>query len=265
MAEILTDVPPVLYKYRSWDNHNHRKLFEERELYFSSIDQFNDPFDGTIPYRYDPAELTEDNIFKKYYSMAKNDHPDWREEQIVKLCYEYQQRGYFHDEGYLDKVEQDHLKKLNETFGIVCLCKKNNNFLLWSHYSNSHSGFCIGFDKMLLFEDAYHSQFSHMLYQEDLPVLSLFDNTFEHFAKLIGTKSKLWEYEEEYRLSQIYFARKKITLRPETIVEIIFGCKMTVEQKFEKLAFIEKMYPHARVFEASLSRKKFELVIVQIR
>ena len=264
MQEFLFDVPGVLYKYRDWDNVNHKRLLQNRELYFSSIDQFNDPFDGTITYRYNPKELTEENIFLKYYEITKREYPDWKDDKIHEHCYSYQQKGYFHDEKYLQDFETDTLKQINRDFGIVCLCKERDNFLLWSHYSNSHKGFCIGFDKTLLFEDTL-AGFSHMQYEEELPALNLFDNVFEAFKKLIGTKSKTWKYEYEYRLTRIHYSRRRVTLRKETIVEIIFGCKMEQSEKFKILNFVAQEYPHARVYEMKLSKTKFETEIMQIR
>ena len=264
MTKFLYDVPDVLYKYRDWNNPNHKRLLEKKELYFASIDQFNDPFDGTIPHRYNPEELTEANIFLKYYQITKREYPDWKEEQIHNYCFEYQQRGHFHDEKFLEDFEADTLKQINKDFGIVCLCKEKDNFLLWSHYANSHTGFCVGFDKTLLFEDTA-SQFAHMHYQNNLPTLNLFDNVFEHFKKLIGTKSKIWEYEDEYRLSKIYSSRKVAVLKKETIVEILLGSKMEQQEKFKLLAFIEQEYPHAKVFDMRLSKTKFETEIMQIR
>ncbi len=264
MTEFLFDVPDVLYKYRDWDDAYHKRLLENRELYFSSIDQFNDPFDGTIPYRYNPEQLTEENIFLKYYEMTKREYPDWKDDKIHSHCFHYQQMGHFHDEKYLEDFEADTLKQINRDFGIVCLCKERDNFLLWSHYSNSHKGFCIGFDKKLLFEDT-KAGFAHLQYEEDLPTLDLFENVFDAFKKLIGTKSKTWKYEKEYRLSRTYYSRKKIILRKETIVEIILGCKMEQAEKFKILNFVAQEYTHAKVFDMKLSKTKFEIEIIQIR
>ena len=264
MPEFLFDVPNILYKYRDWNDPNHKRLLEKGELHFSSIDQFNDPFDGTIPYRYRQDELTEENIFKKYYQITKREYPHWNDEQIHQHCYYYQQMGYFHDEKYLEDFETDTLKQINRDYGIVCLCKERDNFLLWSHYANSHKGFCVGFDKTLLFQDT-GAGFAHMQYEEDLPLLGLFDNVFEVFKKLIGTKSKIWTYEDEYRLTRAQYARKQMILRKETIVEIILGCKMEQREKFKIVDFAGKEYPHARVYDMKLSKRKFEIEIMQIR
>lgn len=263
MERFLYDVPEVLYKYRDWGDIYHKRLLLEGELYFASLDQFNDPFDGTIPHRYDPTELTEDKIFMKYLQMAKREHPDWDETRIHEECFEYQRRGYFHDEGYLEKFEESALEDLKKQFGIVCLCRQPDNFLLWSHYAKSHTGICIGFDKYRLFEDA-RCQFAHMVYQEEFPLLGLFDNVFEHFKKLIGTKSPIWEYEEEYRLTKAEAARTIVHLRPETIVEVVVGCQMDFKEREKVVNFIRVNLPHVRGYEMRKSKTAFKISREQI-
>jgi hypothetical protein len=262
--EFLFDVPDILYKYRDWTNPFNKRLLTHRELYFASVDKFNDPFDGTIPHRYDPAQMTDENIFIKYYQVTKDTYPNWTDEEIHKHCYEYQQRGYFKDETHLEHFEEHTKKNVNSSFGIVSLSKEQNNFLMWSHYSNSHKGFVVGFDKKLLYRDTQAS-FAHMQYQDNLPTLDLFEDTVTHFTKLIGTKSNIWSYENEYRLTKGNFARQNAILGTDTFAEIIFGCKMPQTDKFDLLNLIEQRYPDTRVFDSKLSKTRFETELIQIR
>jgi hypothetical protein len=55
MIDRFTDIelPKTLYKYRDWNNKYHRKLISKQELYFPKPSEFNDPFDGNIPVRWD--------------------------------------------------------------------------------------------------------------------------------------------------------------------------------------------------------------------
>jgi hypothetical protein len=103
-----------------------------------------------------------------------------------------------------------------------------------------------------------------MQYTDNIPRLGLFENVPDTFTKLIGTKSKTWDYEEEYRLTKIDAAKKPMKLNAETIAEIHFGCKMDQETKFQLIEKIKGLYPKASVFESKLSKSKFELEIHQI-
>jgi hypothetical protein len=58
----MKDIPPLLFKYRDWDNNHHKKCLTDTEIFFSPPASFNDPFDCSIPFRYEEKDLTEDKI-----------------------------------------------------------------------------------------------------------------------------------------------------------------------------------------------------------
>lgn len=41
-----------LHKYRCWDDDNHKKMLREREIFFTSPANFNDPFDCGLPIKF---------------------------------------------------------------------------------------------------------------------------------------------------------------------------------------------------------------------
>jgi hypothetical protein len=71
MGEILTDIPDVIYKYRDYNNEWNRKTLFDHELYMASMSQFNDPFEGQLPFRYYPEEVTSENIYLKLLETGK--------------------------------------------------------------------------------------------------------------------------------------------------------------------------------------------------
>ena len=85
------DIPTILYKYRDWGNPYNKKLLTDNEVYFASPREFNDPLDCAIPFRYDEKDLTEENIFKKCYQLAKYAHPDWDDTRLHELAFKSQQ------------------------------------------------------------------------------------------------------------------------------------------------------------------------------
>jgi len=62
--------PKTLYKYRDWYNDYHKQILTENQIFLSSQNAFNDPFDAVIPFRYDEREMTSENIFKKLYETG---------------------------------------------------------------------------------------------------------------------------------------------------------------------------------------------------
>ena len=71
----------ILYKYRCWDDENHRRILEEGEIFFVSPKEFNDPFDCRIPFNiYDtPIDVMEQKIGrvfeKRNFQASKRDLP----------------------------------------------------------------------------------------------------------------------------------------------------------------------------------------------
>ena len=95
------------------------------------------------------------------------------------------------------------------------LTTHNDNLLMWSHYSDSHKGFCIEYNNMKNSHDEFDMQ--KVSYQENIPKintrnvvdnpnLSDSDNIVElhiiikKFIEAYYIKSQDWKYENEWRL-----------------------------------------------------------------
>ena len=257
-------MPEILYKYRPIDSEDHTlNIINYGKIYFPSIFELNDPFDGSVPYVYNEAELTCENIFKKMRNIAVKEHPEYNENQI----HEYvlgAMKDQNYDAKFIEKLNQQMRESIGKSFGIYSLTTKRNNFLMWSHYANSHRGICMGFNTKILF-DQTRPIFTPVTYQEDLPNRSIFDDNETDFVKqLLATKSTVWEYEEEYRLIKLQGARKEVLIPLNGVVEIIFGCKISISNKEKLKGIISQKNPSCKLFECSISKKKFEIEIKQI-
>ena len=249
----------VLYKYKSI-NDSTKKLLTDGELYFPSIGMLNDPFEGSIPYIFDQSELTAENIFLFMHEVAKEDHPDWTEEQICQYVYEEQKRGLLFDDKHLQQQNKETVEDVEKLFGILSLTTNRNNFLMWSHYTESHKGICIGFDVNKV-NDIVSGTLGSVVYDDKLPIKHLNSNVIEFITGLLFTKSKVWEYEDEYRLVKMHASRTTITIPLDAIVEVTIGCKMEQKEKDEIIRVIKDKIPTCKIYEASLSKTKFELDI----
>lgn len=107
-------------------------------------------------------------------------------------------------------------------FGVVCLTPNEDNILMWSHYSESHKGFCIGFeDEFVKTIEDFHS-FEDIKYMPSVPVFKYVDDEFiTLFEKLFFYKHECWKYEEEKRVITKSVGVKKFDKKH--IREIILG------------------------------------------
>jgi hypothetical protein len=258
------DMPEILYKYRPNDCHTLATIIHGK-IYFPSISQLNDPFDGSVPYIYDETELTTENIFKKMWDIAKKEYQEYNDGQIHEYVSQIMNDPN-REEKCVEKLNQEMREKIEKSFGIYSLTTQRNNFLMWSHYADAHKGICMGFNTRTLLEEICPI-FTEVTYQEDLPKHSIHDDDDVKFIKfveqLLATKSKVWEYEDEYRFIKLNYARKEVLIPLRGVEEIIFGCRMNTSCKAALKEIITKNNPDCKLFECSLNKKKFEIDIKQ--
>jgi hypothetical protein len=234
--------PDVIYKYRKWNDNNHKKLLTNNELYMSPSNLFNDPFDCKIYKNYyllDTPEKIEEYIKKSLEKASdwKNDNNktslEMRKtlEKRLSNIDKYQVRSEYYDDEFNNKY-----------IGVACFSKRWDSILMWSHYANNHNGFCIGFDEKRMRYSMLFGKGDYVKYSEDFPIIHPDDNEKEAQNLRTYYKSKEWEYEQEYRFMNLYFdsggadansAKRIVKIEDKHIVEIILGVNMPEKDKKE--------------------------------
>jgi hypothetical protein len=224
---------------------------------------FNDPYEGSIPFVYHPDQLTEENLYIKMRYLAKKENPNWSNTQIDEYCFKAKQKNLLNDPKHIEQMRLDNIREIDAKFGILSLTPKHLNYLMWSHYGNSHTGFCIGFDSTQLFE-TIGGTFGPVMYQKDIPKMDLFGDTLEFYIKQLSTKSKAWEYEEEFRIVKLDGSKETIKYDKNIIRKIVLGYKMIQKDKYEIIEFIIKNEIECEVSELSLDLDEFKLTEMRI-
>ncbi len=256
-------VPETLFKYRSWDD-NTKKILQNLEIYLPSISKLNDPFEGSIPYIYDHEELTEENIYEAMTITGKRIFPSYNPSQLHMAVLDQMSEKSLFNENYLKERSEDSIKHIDKTFGIFSLTTEKNNYLMWSHYANSHQGICIGFNSDKIGNDI-EGLLLKVTYQKKLPLNTIFGEDTIIFAKrMLGTKSDVWTYENEYRITKYNGANKSFQISHDSITEIILGCKISPSDKAEIINIVSANLKDCSIYETVLSRTKFELELRKI-
>ncbi|MCA0973109.1 DUF2971 domain-containing protein [Halomonas denitrificans] len=158
-----------------------------------------------------------------------------------------------------------------ETMAFVSLSRNNSNILMWSHYADSHKGFCLGFYR----SDSYFSDAESIRYRSNRSSLNGMSNS--HFDKINVLKSVAlekaidWAYEEEERLFLCDVENKinnigldgwgqPILLNsfPKTALGAVYlGLRASneLEIKIKKILQLNNM--HTPIFKAQKSINKF--------
>lgn len=231
------DYPKHFYKYRSINESDFESDLSLDALFnsyviFSSRINFNDPFDSKI-------EITSPSPkeYKFLLQSLETLHPLHKGSKIKDLVY----KGNITQLGRKRiNFSKNEINKLIDTYGIFSVSKDNENILLWSHYANSHKGYCIEFKSEGI-------EAKPIIYKNQIPTINLteFSSTTygeEKRNKVISeallTKLDIWSYENEYRVianaEQLEKIGKGIMRQyydPCYIESIIFGSKMSTEIK----------------------------------
>lgn len=258
----------IAYKYRVWDNPNdphgfQRKILTHNELYLSSPDQFNDPFDSSLPFEYRKRDLRPRKIYKKMYQLSLTEWPHLPHFERDRIIKERIGSGVFKDSKYSKEYHENFIKNINREIGIFSLSENNSNILMWSHYADSHKGYCVGLYFNILLKIV--GSIGPVTYTNKFPKLELLPKSpVKDFMKLLTTKSKDWEYEKEIRILIRFMARKTITIPDNCIREVIFGHKMDKKHKKEIIELLKTKSTPIEIFQATMNGKKFKLDINKV-
>ena len=247
-------------------------LFKERLKYLESFKL----------YRYNRADLHSIRNFEK---------------QTIHLS----ENGNFNDvyEGLPSSQLQDLTSKdlilLNDAARITCFSETNDNLLMWSHYADSHKGFCVEYDlKLLNRKDDVLKHIFPIVYQKQRTIKADIQSIIEQIAELdqaiiqdsdyntdylncllpmFVTKGVYWEYEKEWRV--IYTKLEKYQ-KYMNISNIPFECitgiylghridsliKEIILESAERLS--KKVDHNISVYESRLSNTEYKLNFIKI-
>ncbi|RWU10638.1 DUF2971 domain-containing protein [Pedobacter chitinilyticus] len=247
------NLPKTIYKFRDYENPYHLRSLLDSEIYIPSVNEFNDPLDSKTPFRYREEDLTEEKIYKKCLSIAKINYPNRSEQEYQQIAYDIQQKSLIIDEEHIEKFDRMNYNQICNDFGVYCLTPEYDNFLMWSYYSNSHKGFCIGYDSSVIIDCGIFGMGGAVRYKNEFPKLPLFPSEdHQLFLDIFFIKWEIWQHEKEFRLLHQYKNGKIQKLPSNAVSEIILGCNFPEKEKHFFLQLIINKIPNAKVFQMEL-------------
>lgn len=252
----------IVYKYLHPDRID---VLQNTLIRFTQPAALNDPFEGM-------SNLSEIRRFFEQLTKGLGQGTD-----LIETDDDYVST----EQAITDTFGRWNLDNASE-LAFLSLSKKRNNLLMWSYYCDSHRGFTLGFD-------AFHRFFStpipgrksvlREVSYSDRPVMPAPDGDLEAFFRAninILTKSHHWAYEEELRMcaSPAAAAETKLVpngepiylfrFPPDAVREVIFGHRMSKENRTAILDIIGQTYHQAKVYEAGLNESQYDLDVTSI-
>lgn len=238
-----------LYKYRNFSDPYMENIIKNSALYFSSVEQFNDPFDCKLSFRQNYSNQEIKNCF---ISMKeRNPHQPYRLKDMMKKFGKNQD---------FVQIQNSITKQTIASLGVLSLSRNFNSILMWSHYSESHTGLVFEFspknhkDTKSCFFPSIEVEYSDQ-YEE----LSYASNHREEMPKLLLTKYKDWAYEEEHRCFSLDYQGEKKFEKSE-LTSIIFGAKASKKNIDSMIKLCQKYeFNHVKFKQAKLQQGSFSL------
>ena len=144
------------------------------------------------------------------------------------------------DDTLMAKYIRELQNKLDK-MGVICFTELRDNILMWSHYADSHKGICLGFcgksniskislEGNDLYKISEGGDIFKVWYDDEYPEPDM-AQTWHILgsAKILVTKHKGWDYEEEWRAIQE--DGNKLVDYLGRLNEIIFGYRTTNEDR----------------------------------
>ena len=198
--------------------------------------------------------------FNKHSLDILENHRIWcPKASTLKDPFEFQFRleGLSHQGVLVDQESIAQARRDVRKLGVVCLSEVDDSLLMWSHYADSHHGFCIEFERDEHNDLGNSEQCLPVVYQKEFPAFTLDEiEDKKATARILTTKSEEWAYEKEWRM----ITKKDISMiqLPGKITGVIFGSRMEPNERHRIGALLG---PSVNYSVASPHRSRFRITL----
>lgn len=251
--------PARLYKYRPIDEKA-ISLVVNSVIYFAKADQFNDPFDCRLRYNY---EGTDAEWRAGLTTLLKQHYPDLTSNAIARMVASKIKTGAHRDAFYLLEAEEIARRHQIEATGILCLTANPTNILMWSHYADNHKGCCLEFSTDgHIFKGAEPVEYA--VKYPNVRYIECIGKPETHARLTTLTKSKLWKYEQEWRVFTLDGAGV-YKYEPASLTGIICGYWMPSETMDLIKNLVKGRSPEVTLYQAIPKEREFEMKLVPLK
>lgn len=275
-----------LFKYLHPDRVD---VLTAKQICFSPPSNLNDPFEMKPPMTYegfmgmaslDDADIDEmmrttleESLTSEQINTLSLEFLTAYREQIKRLTADYFSKG-------MNDIADGIYEATNKCIGVLCLSERQDDILMWAHYTNSHEGYVIEFDPQHKFFNSKKTNVDELRhlrrvrYSDDRPELT--KETVEAMQALL-TKSTHWSYESEWRmLASLSDASNLISLPDrnvhlfsfpsDAVKSVTIGCRASVRTSDSILKALraDTHFNSIPIYQAVPDRSEFKLNITEI-
>jgi hypothetical protein len=267
----------IVYKFLPLDRLSY---IENELLRITQPSDLNDPFEliPAIPTTEEFISVLEKNhkesiVLIQNANIDKSKKKELLQSQLSKYKIEVRKLNNNEEGNFKSFFLESAYKNINTHLGILSLTRRWDSNLMWAHYTNSHKGICIGFDSSDPFFSSYRQIadvekiFMPVAYEENRIKIPL-EKGIKIDFKVVLSKSKDWEYEQEERLlvmlrnSDKVIPNKPFDIHlykiPHNLVkEIIIGANFPLEMISTVKDFCTKN--NIELYKSKISETKYDM------
>lgn len=277
-----------LYKFCHVDTNKLASL-ADNTLWCSQLEKFNDPFEGE--YQLNRNDFSDADIIRATEASMLIEKRNCTPKKWIKIQSKINKQGINSERLKKHVINQATFtfeQSLQECKDYNATCFISNriqsevnsepleNNLMWSHYADGLRGFCLAFDYESLYENfSENNAFIAAIpvkYNNSVPILSPIEfiisfvfssdksESIKYILTSISSKSKHWEYENEWR----FFSSNSNTLqyKPSSLEQLIIGSKMPKDQQALVISVARAANPDIEVKLAKLIKGTYKIEIV---
>jgi hypothetical protein len=254
LKRIMVTYPEFLYKYRPINTNTVRSI-AMNEVYLSSPEQFNDPFDCKLPLQI----LDTDSDLEATFRTLKPNYPMIPDELFESLIKKDDTKKKARS-ALLRTFNEQRERLLKET-AIYCLSEVRDDVLMFSHYADGHRGLCLQFKVV---RNDFFTELHPVAYSDTFPSINFARDDPREFAKLLLCKSKRWSYEKEWRILKPVSRIGLYKFPSHILTGIIFGCR-TIQDDIELIkSMTHSRIPILELFKARENIDELKLDIIPL-
>jgi len=248
-------LPDIVFKYRDWDNDNHKRILTDNEIYYASPYECSEAHELTLEKDY--SDITEGDIYNYMYTTAPEKGfttPEQRHE-IAKIMVK---KTPFNDPRYRINIETKFKQILNKRLSVFSVSEHRDNANLWNVFAKNETGFCVGLSPESMFHSGaiFGKAAKVKYYPANNPpkikaaLLKPFDDTVEETYELIYSLPDFFSDEDEFRITKLDIPSRRIQITHDCYKQIILGSNISDKSKSEIVELTKRNFPECQIYQA---------------
>lgn len=253
-----------VYKYRCWAKKYHREILTGPDIFMSSVLDFEDQEEFSIPTSYEPVEITQSQLFESAYKASFEHDASLGCFERMLLAQRKINMEPWKDRKYVEQCNAKVQFDLKQNYSVFSFADTHEDSTLWEKHACEHAGFAVRYDTVELAKWAcpknlFGFQFSLdpvRYYPPDWEINFWKDRYNEILLMQLTAKRENWKWEREHRLTLWNCpTRLRFRLPVKCIDAVYIGAKCGDVDKREIISAGRRLGSHVQIFQANLTER----------